>query len=286
MDDHDNPAGPGVPHPVPERDRSRLLGRQRHAHILDQLAAAGSVTVSVLAEALDVSDMTIRRDLLELEGEGRLRRIHGGAVPPDSLPPVSMDSEEPSFDARLRQRRAAKEAVAAAAAAIVAKYRTIALDVGTTTFLMAGHLKGLQHAKIFTNSLRIAAALDGVAPDVYVAGGRLRPDEMSTFGPSAVAQFEALWFDVAVIGVSGITAEGLFDYSFEDADLKRVYLRRSGLKIVVCDSAKFQRMSLVHIAPLPDINVLITDAEPPERLAAVLAASRVEVRIARPPAGA
>ncbi|MBN8945016.1 MAG: DeoR/GlpR transcriptional regulator [Rhizobiales bacterium] len=286
MHDHDKPAGHGEPQLARERDRARLLSRGRHARILELLAAAGSVTVSALAAELDVSDMTIRRDLLELEGDGRLRRIHGGAVPAESLPPVSMDSEEPSFDARLRQRREAKEAIAAAAADIVARYRTIALDVGTTTFLMASHLKALPHARIFTNSLRIAAALDGAAPDVYVAGGRVRGDEMSTFGPSATAQFEALWFDVAVIGVSGITAEGLFDYSFEDADMKRVYLRRSGLKIVVCDSAKFQRMSLVHLAPLSDVNVLVTDAEPPERLAAVLAASRVEVRIAKSPAGA
>ena len=262
----------------------RALGHDRQARILAILAETGSVSVAALSADLGVSEMTIRRDLLELEREGRLRRVHGGAVAAEIQPPVTMDHEEPAFEARLRQRRGAKEAIAGCAAALVARYRAIALDVGTTTYLMAAHLRGLSHAKIFTNSVRIAGALEGAAGEIYLAGGRIRPDELSTFGPSAVAQFEALWFDVAVIGVSGVTPEGLFDYSFEDSDLKRVYLRRAGLRVAVCDSAKFQRMSLVQVASLSDINILVTDASPPEPLAAALRAARVEVHIAPIPA--
>lgn len=262
------------------RAAAHLLAHARKAAILDELSAKGSVTVRALAATLAVSEMTVRRDLLELEGEGRLRRVHGGALSAPHLPPAAMDSEEPSFAARLRRRQAGKEAIAAEAAALVARYRTIALDVGTTTFLMAQHLRHLVHAKIFTNSLRIASALDGAEPGVYVAGGLVRPDELSTYGPSAVAQFEELWFDVAVLGVSGITSEGLFDYSVEDADLKRVYLRRSGMRIVLCDSSKFQRMSLVNLGGLSQVNIIVTDAAPPPALGAVLAASGVEVRVA------
>ncbi len=262
------------------RTAAHPLAHARKATILDELSAKGSVSVRLLAGALAVSEMTVRRDLLELEGEGRLRRVHGGALPAPHLPPAAMDSEEPSFAARLRRRQAGKEAIAAEAAALVARYRTIAVDVGTTTFLMAQHLRRLLHAKIFTNSLRIASALDGADPDVYVAGGLVRADELSTYGPSAVAQFEDLWFDVAVLGVSGITPEGLFDYSVEDADLKRVYLRRSGMRIVLCDASKFQRMSLVNLGALSQINILVTDAAPPPALGSVLAASGVEVRVA------
>lgn len=264
------------------RGAASLLAPSRKAAILDELAAAGTVGVRALSARLDVSEMTIRRDLIELEAEGRLRRVHGGALPVAHLPPAAMDSEEPSFASRLRRQQDGKEAIAAAAADLVARYRTIALDVGTTTFLMAPHLRALTHAKIFTNSLRIAAALDGAAPDVYVAGGLVRADEMSTYGPAAVAQFEPLWFDVAVIGVSGITPEGLFDYSVEDAELKRVYLRRSGLRIVLCDASKFQRMSLVNIGALAQVNILVTDAPPPPALAVVLTASGIDVRIASP----
>jgi len=265
-----------------DADRQRLLAHDRHARILALLHRTGSITVAAAAAELAVSDMTIRRDLVELEREGRLARIHGGAIEAGSPPPDAMDSEEPSFESRLRQRRDPKAAIAAAAAELVSGRRTIAMDVGTTTYMMAEHLKDLPHTKVFTNSLRIAALLNSGAPEVYVAGGRVRPDEMSTGGPTAIAQFEALWFDVAVIGVSGITVDGLFDYSFDDTDMKRAYLRRSGTKIVLCDSAKFQRMSLVRIAPLSDIDILITDAEPPPKIAAALAAARVELRIAPP----
>lgn len=269
-----------------KRAGAGLFAPARRAAILEALASQGTVTVRGLSARLDVSEMTIRRDLVDLEGEGRLRRVHGGAVPAASMPPVAMDSEEPSFASRLRRNQQGKEAIAATAAEIVARYRTIALDVGTTTYLMASHLRTLAHAKIFTNSLRIATALDGAEPDVYLAGGLLRSDEMSTYGPAAVAQFEALWFDVAVIGVSGVTPEGLFDYSVEDAELKRVYLRRSGLRIVLCDASKFQRMSLVAIGALSQVNILITDAPPPPALAAVFAATGVDVRIAERSSGA
>lgn len=271
--------------PPAGEDRQRLLSHVRHARILDHLAASGSVSVAVLAAELGVSDMTIRRDLLELERDGRLLRVHGGAVLAETPASVAMDSEEPRFDARLRRGSDAKSAIAACAAGIVAGYRTCAIDVGTTTYLMAGHLREAGHLKVFTNSLRVSTHLDGGAPEVYVAGGRVRPEEMSVWGPTAVAQFEKLWFDVAVLGTSGITSEGFFDYSFEDTDMKRVYLRRSGFKILLCDSAKFQRMSLVQVGTLADINLLITDAEPPSRIAAALAAARVELRIAPPAAG-
>lgn len=272
--------------PPTGEDRPRPLSHVRHARILDHLAAAGSVGVAALATELGVSDMTIRRDLLELERDGRLLRVHGGAVLAETpASSVAMDSEEPRFDARLRRGSEAKSAIAACAAGIIAGYRTCAIDVGTTTFLMAGHLREADHLKVFTNSLRVSAHLDGGAPEVYVAGGRVRPEEMSVWGPTAVAQFEKLWFDVAVLGTSGMTAEGFFDYSFEDTDMKRVYLRRSGFKILLCDSAKFQRMSLVQVGTLADINLLVTDAEPPPRIAAALAAARVEVRLAPPVAG-
>ncbi|WP_428032398.1 DeoR/GlpR family DNA-binding transcription regulator [Ancylobacter sp.] len=274
-----------VAEPPAGEDRQRLLSHERHARILDQLALSGSIGVAAIAAELGVSDMTIRRDLLELEREGRLVRVHGGAMLAEAPTSVAMDSEEPRFDARLRRGSEAKAAIAACAAGIIASHRTAAIDVGTTTYLMAGHLREASHLKIFTNSLRVSTHLDGGAPEVYVAGGRVRPEEMSVWGPTAIAQFEKLWFDVAVLGTSGITAEGFFDYSFEDTDMKRVYLRRSGFKILLCDSAKFQRMSLVQVGTLADINLLVTDAEPPSRIAAALAAARVEVRIAPPAAG-
>lgn len=268
---------------VPER--TRVQAAVRHAFILDTLADVGAVTVTEVAERLRVSDMTVRRDLTDLERDGRLSRTHGGAVragPAALAEPLrpSRVLDEPSFETRLHKNANAKRAIAAAAAAAAQGALAIALDVGTTTYLLAGLLDERRQLKIFTNSLRIAAKLGDGRAEVYVPGGRLRGDEMSISGPSAIAQFEALWFDVAFLGVSGLTADGVFDYSFEDAEMKRVYLKRSTRKIVLCNSSKFDVMSLVHIAPLSQFDALITDAPPPLRIADALSAAGVAVEVA------
>ncbi|MEA9391477.1 DeoR/GlpR family DNA-binding transcription regulator [Acerihabitans sp. TG2] len=261
-------------------ERPKLLAQDRQLYILNVLVQQGSISVSQIAAELDVSDMTIRRDLVELETEGKLVRIHGGAVLPENSTPVDMDREEPSFSTRLIRNSGAKARIAAVAADIACGYRTVALDVGTTTYLVAEKLVERNRMQIFTNSVRIAHRMGSGAPEIYLAGGYMRGDEMAMGGPIAVAQFEQLWFDVAFIGISGITASGFYDYSFEDVDLKRVYLSRSGYKVVLCDSSKFQRMSLVNIAPLQGVDMLITENSPPPAIALALEAARIKVVIA------
>lgn len=265
---------PGAP------SRARMLPQLRHAHILSALAAQGAVQVSVVAQELGVSDMTIRRDLMDLEAAGKLTRTFGGALDTGAARQTPVDRDEPHFEARMQRQRAAKEAIAATAAELAKGYRSVALDVGTTTHLVARRLAGLSEAKLFTNSLRIAAELAAEVPEIYVPGGRVRPGELAIGGSAAVNQFQSLWFDIAFIGVSGITPGGIFDYSFDDVELKRVYLRRSGLRVVLCDSSKFERMSLVHISSLRDVNVLVTDAAPPPLIAAALAEAGVRTEIA------
>lgn len=258
----------------------RPLARQRQVQILSRLTAIGTVQVSAMAHELGVSEMTIRRDLIDLENEGRLTRIHGGAVDTGKNRRTVFDPDEPLFEARMQRHYEAKQRIAMTAAVLAAECKTIALDVGTTTLLLARHLHGEAQAKIFTNSVRIAAELAAHAAEVYLPGGRMRRDEMSISGRAAAEQFQDLWFDIAFLGVSGVTSGGIFDYSFEDADMKRIYLRRSGIKVVLCDASKFDRMSLVHIAPLNGFDVLITDAAPPPSLAKALNDAKVRVDIA------
>jgi DeoR family glycerol-3-phosphate regulon repressor len=231
------------------------------------------------AAELRVSAMTIRRDLMELERAGQLIRTHGGALAPAGAGPHAVDREEPAFDARLQRNREAKRRIAGLAATLIGGSRTVALDVGTTTYLLARSIADRPGLAFFTSSLRIAALLGG-ARNVYVPGGQVRGDEMSICGPTAVGQFERLWFDIAFIGVSGLTAAGIFDYSLEDSELKRVYLRRSSRKVVLCDASKFARMSLVQIAALGELDMLVSDAAPPPQIAAALAAAKVELHIA------
>ncbi len=259
-----------------------MLAPVRQASILEALRRSGSVTVAQIAGQLAVSEMTIRRDLVNLERGGRLTRKHGGAVTSQR---VAMDRDEPAFEARLALQLDAKTAIAVAAAALVEDVRTAALDVGATTFLLAAQLRKRAGLKLFTNSLRVAAALAEGPQEVYVPGGRVRGADMVIGGPSAVEQFDKLWFDIAFVGVSGITGEGLFDYSFEDTELKRVYLRRASRKVVLCDSSKFQHMSLVHIAGYDAVDLVITDAVPPPEIAAALERAGAKLQIAPPAPG-
>ncbi len=271
-------------------ERTKVLARTRRAFILDAVAETGAVSVTEIAAQLGVSEMTVRRDLTELEKEGRLARTHGGAVSTDltaivepGLSATISRLNEPTFQARLAKNALPKRLIAEAAAQVASGLRTIALDVGTTTFLLARLLAGQQHVKFFTNSVRNATQLGEGLAEVYLPGGRMRNDELSISNATAISQFEALWFDIAFVGVSGLTSDGIYDYSFDDTEMKRVYLRRSTKKVVLCDASKFDCMSLVHIAPLSQFDMLITNASPPPELAEALEAAKVEVMVAGSP---
>lgn len=252
----------------------------RREAILRELRERGVVQIVPMAAILGVSAMTLRRDLEEMEREGLLARIRGGAIRPPTWQPVIVDIEEPEFQRRMGHALAAKEAIASYAAGLLADSRTLALDVGTTTLCLARRLVDMRHTKVFTNNLRIAQALADAGPEVYLAGGRVRPIEQAVGGASAVAQFGGLWFDAALIGVSGVSADGFFDYSFEDADLKRIYFTRASRRIVLADSGKFNRKSLVEVGKLSEATDLVSDAPPPEALARALEGAGVRLHVA------
>ena len=258
----------------------RVPAPVRHSLLVEATHKRAFLVVSDIAAELGVSDMTIRRDLIELERSGVLIRTHGGAVPPDGATRDAIDHEEPAFDARMRRNEEAKRRIAVCAAALLAPRHTVALDIGSTTHLLASILADRTGLKFFTSSLRTAALLAQAGKEVHMPGGQIRGEEPSAGGPTALEQFERYWFDIAFIGVSGVTAEGLFDYSLEDSELKRVYLRRSSCKVLLCDSSKFHRMSLVRITDFAAIDIMICDAPPPADIEAALGAAKVEIRIA------
>jgi len=279
--------------PVMTPEKPKFLAQVRHSAIMDRLNQVGSVTVSELAQILCVSDMTIRRDLVELEKAGMLSRTHGGAVACDRMQTSSLgshmiegtaqekfDRDEPAFERRRSENAELKRRIALIAVDIAASARSIALDVGTTTYLMSEMMGTDSQSKIFTNNIRAATLLAERGMEVYLAGGKIREEEMSTSGAAALHQFGALWFDVAFVGVSGLNLQGMFDYSFEEVDMKRLYLARATRKIILCDSTKFGQMSLVHVADLTKIDTLITDSPPPQELMKALENSDVEVLVA------
>jgi DeoR/GlpR family transcriptional regulator of sugar metabolism len=102
-------------------------------------------------------------------------------------------------------------------------------------------LRERSNLRFFTSSFRAATLLANAKLDVHMPGGQVRGEEPSASG--TIASEQPFWFDVVFIGVSGVAAEGLFDYSPDDSELKRLYLRRSSLKVLVCDSSRFDNIT-------------------------------------------
>jgi DeoR/GlpR family transcriptional regulator of sugar metabolism len=237
----------------------------------------GFVTVVDIAREVGVSEMTVRRDLEALEREGRIRRSHGGAVPVAGRV-VEM---EPSFAARRDVNAAGKHAIARAAAALVMPREIVGLDVGSTVAALAAELRDRAGLGVVTNSIQAVLAMSGrMQADVYVLGGQLRPREGSLCGRIARQQLREHWLDKVFIGIAGIDAAGVFDYSVEEADMKCAFMERASEVIVLCDSSKFARRSLVHVCGFGAVHRLVTDAPPSPELQRELDRHNVQVIVA------
>jgi DeoR/GlpR family transcriptional regulator of sugar metabolism len=271
--------------PPPSRERSRAPAQARKARILERLNLGGSISVTDIAQEFGISDMTVRRDLAELERDGLLERVHGGAVGLTRGPLTVIDDAEPIFEARSRQNAERKARIAQAAARHVAGRMTIAFDLGTTVLAAANAIVQAgpdPQLRAFSNSLRIGMTMARAGIATYMSGGLIRAEEMSLTGKEAVDGFSRYYFDVALLAASGMTTEGVFDYSPEEVAVKTVFLQRSAERVLLMDSTKFRRISTVLIATLPEISTLITDAPPPPELATVLDAAGVRVIVADP----
>ncbi len=255
--------------------RQRLTNRQ--VRLLGIVAQEGFVSVAESARRFGVSDMTIRRDLRRLEESGEVMRTHGGAL---ARPAAGARTLEPSFNQRERENQAAKSAIARAAAAMVRPGEAIGLDLGTTVLEMAHALSGASGISVFTNSLRAALALADSMITTYIPGGQLRGPEMSVCGSITLSQLENYRLDRVFLGVSGITADGVFDYSVEETEIKRLYIRQSAEVVVLADASKFDHWSLVKVAELNRIHVLVTDRSPEDGLQHALEEAGVRVVVA------
>ena len=251
----------------------------RHELILKKLEIKGFATTLDFSKWLSVSDMTVRRDLDHLAEKGLLARTHGGAVALSSKGGQLVDLVEPRVSEREMRAREAKAAIARCAAEMIEPDQTIALDVGTTTLALADLLHD-SRISLFTSSLKIASRLAETRPQVYVPAGKINGSEPSVVGPQAVDFFRGYYFDIAFIGASGLTGEGLFDYSLDDAEVKRAFVERSRTTVALLDSSKFNRISVATICALPLLDVVITDAPVPEPLQDALIGAGVRIELA------
>jgi len=227
----------------------------RRADIAERLRVEGEASIAVLATQYGTSEMTIRRDLDYLEEEGLARRARGGAIFLHSR------AYEPPIHQRAAVQAEAKCRIAAAAAAMVLEGETIILDIGTTTAAMAKALRDDLEVTVVTNSLLIANEL-ALKPRVrtILTGGTVRPGEMSLVGPRALGAFGDYHCDAVFLGIAAVAAEGLTEYNEDDAHVKRAAIASARRVVLLADATKLGRVTFAAVAPLAELDALITDA--------------------------
>jgi DeoR/GlpR family transcriptional regulator of sugar metabolism len=240
-----------------------VFAPERQEQIAKMVADAGRVRVADLATTFGVSPVTIRKDLLVLEGEGRLVRTHGGGIAPRST-----SRPEPAFEVRERLQRDEKWRIGAAAAALVEDGDSIVFDASTTALYMARHLKerGAWHQlTVVTNSIRIALELAGqVGITVLMLGGRVRSEALSVVGPLGDGVFRRVNVQKAFVGAVGLTMEaGLSDAMEEEAQIKRSMVAAAREVYALVDHTKWGRTASATFCRPDRLTGIITDEDAP-----------------------
>ena len=258
--------------------RTGSLPARRRFELIRLAQRQGQLSVAELSAQFGVSADTIRRDLYLLSVGGFVRRTHGGAVPADYLVQGGSSSAQ-----RNGSRIAEKTRIAQCASELIQDGESVILNGGSTTRLFAFELGGKKDLTVVTNSLGIPAALSRHAVrDIVVLGGEYRAESHITVGSVTFCGAIPVSGDSAVLGVGGITQDGIFAELLQDATMRASMIAAVRRIIVLADSAKFNHKLLGHIASLEPIDILVTDAEPPRELFGALEELEVQVLVAPP----
>jgi DeoR/GlpR family transcriptional regulator of sugar metabolism len=233
--------------------------KTRRDRIKQRVQTQREVAYAELAAEFDVSEMTIRRDVEALEMVGVVRRVVGGAIA------LKGKDSEPSFETRVANAAEEKHHIADAVADLIGTKETLIIDSGSTALAVAKSVKGRELGlTVVTPSLLVALELiDEPATSVVLTGGELRPGELSTIGPAAEETLRSYNCDTFVMGVAGIDAErGISDYHQGESQVKRAASQRADRVIVAADQSKLGRVTFVSIAPLSEIDTIVTDGSP------------------------
>ena len=244
---------------------------------MDELKNRGRVSVRELSDAMHVSEVTIRQDLRILESEGMLERTYGGAL----LREASSGPPELSFHTRMGKKRAQKEAIAFAAAALVRDGDAIALDASSTAFAAASQLKALRRLTVVTNSLHLANfLLDAPQITVMLPGGRLRRDSISLVGrPEGLPDIN---LRLGLFGARGISVTaGVTDVDMDEVAMKQAMVSRCVDSVVLVDGGKWGQLGAYTFLRLPDVSRIITSDDAPEAIVREVRQAGVEVQVER-----
>jgi len=232
---------------------------RRREQILAYLSAHDRSSVSDLSEILGVSEVTVRKDLDQLEAQGVLTRVHGGAV-------VSGRGRlELYFAAREQEHLEEKRRIAQAAAALIQSGQRIFLDASTTALQVARLIKDREDLIVVTNGLYTALELnfcEGIT--TIVVGGTMRRRSSSLVGSLNINSLQRLRVDIGLFGARGVTArDGLMEADLDEAQLKQQMVSAAALVVGIVDSSKFGTMSFSAFALPHEIDRIITDERVP-----------------------
>lgn len=244
---------------------------ERRHEIVMMTEKLGSVSVKALAEQFEISTVTIRHDLNELNKLGLIVRSRGGAVASNRL------TKELSIKEKHKKNHKIKKLIGLAVAELIQDGDSIILDSGTTTEEVAQSLSNKKDITVLTNGLNIANELAGNEYcDVIISGGHLRRKSMSFYGAQAEEKLKYYNFNKVILGVDGIDIErGISTHYEPEANFNRAMCNAGEQVIVATDSTKFGRRSLHTILSLNDIDVLVTDKGIPQDVVSELEALNV-----------
>jgi DeoR/GlpR family transcriptional regulator of sugar metabolism len=246
-----------------------VLPAQRRQLILDTIRSGHSAGVVELARRFSVSEMTVRRDLARLAGEGKLTRVYGGALP---------ERDEPPFSQIATQRLAEKQRIGRAAAALVGEGATVMIDIGTTTVQLARHLRGRKLTVITSNLAVVDELLPDPGIELLVLGGVVRRNYRSLVGMLAEEALRHLAADVAFLGASGIREDlSVMDTTLVEVPIKRAMIAAAQRAVLLADAAKFEMRGSVRICGPDELDALVTDAGAGHPRVAAFADAGVEV---------
>lgn len=231
-----------------------MLQKQRHEKILKQLELNHAVKVTELAKDLNISESTIRRDIVELDKAGKLKKVFGGAIPrTSSMVSVYTDVAERDLISMEEKDRIAKYA-----ATLIDDDDFVYIDAGTTTYRMIDYLEN-KNATYVTNGIVHAKLLVEKGFDVYMIGGMLRPMTEAAVGASAIESLKRYNFTKCFMGTNGIDIRGGFSTPhISEGAMKTAAIQNSCISFILADHTKFGKLSSVTFAGLNDAYI-ITD---------------------------
>lgn len=259
------------------KNKNELSAVERRAQIAQKVHEVGKVYVSDLVAQFQVTETSIRRDLILLEAQGQLKRIHGGAIS------VSANSRSASFADKMKLNINAKQRIGKAAAKMIKPHTVALFDSGTTTLQIVrqipSELRLSTGFTMVTNSVPISQeVLTWYSPNLIMLGGIYLPDYQATAGPQTLQQLQELTADIVFLGADGLTIEGgATTADILMAEVDRLMVSRSRMAVLVVDSSKFGRIGFVPVKPISSFNLIITDSEAPANIIADIRAQGVEV---------